>query len=172
MLPFVTENALPKFADRERGPTPYDFDQKFSRSGKSYREVELSPSVASLGQPRRITRQTTLKHSIPKFTLYVSGRARCSSSEAVRLNGKTGRRPKAASWRVGKAPAKPTLSPSMVSGHSHSIVQQTRKGLFSFGKPFQPPCISRQHYRQKFRLLISFRNFARWKNSPIAVYRQ
>jgi hypothetical protein len=104
MLPFVTENALPKFADRERGPTPYDFDQKFSRSGKSYREVELSPSVASLGQPRRITRQTTLKHSIPKFTLYVSGRARCSSSEAVRLNGKTGRRPKAASWRVGKAP--------------------------------------------------------------------
>jgi hypothetical protein len=55
--------------------------------------------------------------------------------------------------------------------YSHSIVQQTRKGLFSFEKPVQPPRFSRQPYRQTFGLLISLENFERWKISPIAVYR-
>lgn len=54
---------------------------------------------------------------------------------------------------------------------AHSIVQQTRKGLFSFEKPVQPPRFSRQPYRQTFGLLISLENFERWKISPIAVYR-
>ena len=70
-----------------------------------------------------------------------------------------------------KNTAKPTLLPPRVSGHSHSIVQQTHKALFLFGKPVQPPHISRQPYRQKFGLLISLGNFERWKISPIAVYR-
>jgi len=65
----------------------------------------------------------------------------------------------------------PTLLPPTVSRHSHSIVQQTCKGLFSFEKPFPPPRFSRQPYRQKFGLLISLENFERWKISPIAVYR-
>jgi hypothetical protein len=68
-------------------------------------------------------------------------------------------------------PAESTPSPPRVSRHSHSIVQQTRKGLFSFIKSVQPPRFSRQPYRQKFGLLISLENFERWKISPIAVYR-
>ena len=63
------------------------------------------------------------------------------------------------------------VTPNQFPPHSHSIVQQTRKGLFSFIKPAQPPRFSRQPYRQKFGLLISLENFERWKISPIAVYR-
>src|SRR5271170_6909831 len=48
---------------------------------------------------------------------------------------------------------------TFVMTHPHSIVQQTHMGLFFFGKPVQPPHISRQPYRQTFRLLISLGNF-------------
>jgi hypothetical protein len=64
--------------------------------------------------------------------------------------------------------AEPTITPPVVFRHSNSIVQRTRNGLFLFEKYSQPPHISRQPYRQYYRLLISFTNFGQLKISPIA----
>jgi hypothetical protein len=60
----------------------------------------------------------------------------------------------------------------MVSGHSHSIVQKTRKGLFLFENLVTPLHFSRYPYRQKFGLLISLGKFWPRSKTPIALNRQ
>jgi hypothetical protein len=158
----MTQHTLIKFTDRENPSVSISSAARIYRAGLFCAGVTRSARIADVfatgSTPPTCTpdyamaRELKDCHLRPRLTalLFTAVLNTDWKKRKITLSGRQS---------GGGNPADPTPSPPRVSRHSHSIVQQTRKDLFLFGKPATPLHFSRQRYRQKFGLLISLGKF-------------